>query len=340
MSAHPSIDLVTDAAAIVLQKRPLVPLSTWLTDAIRACGDAELPLQIVTSHDARLTMPLHSLLRPPYLRWVVGHPSCFYDGLTGEVLQFDGAQFVPEGKSAEPFAEASTDLDDVHLWLEFRVRHPAAENTRVGAAVEAVYRALTGAPPSGWGTAEPVARPWNCDAVTELCRERSPEATRICHTGLGDIRAIGTTRVSRHVGGVDEEVVMHVGARPTAEAVEDLVTGLAAHHDLIDMQVMARTGRADLTAAPFRSAPPLPVGMVLGPQAVREVGRDRAFAVPGIAAKSLGHERFPGVWYPLEEAWPLLERLLEHLKPRERADSATATPYAPLREGVWRRERN
>ncbi|WP_329519519.1 DUF6177 family protein [Spirillospora sp. NBC_01491] len=352
---HPAIDLVTGSAALIVQKRPLVPLTRWIADAIGAAAEAGLPLQIVTPHDARLTMPLHSLLQPPLLRWVAGHPDGFYDGLSGEPLDFDGSWFVPvdPGRRTGPFLETPEGADGVRLMLSFRVRHPASESTVLGAATEAAYRLVTGAGPSGCGTGEPVARTWNADDITALCRERAPQGTRFCHTGAAG--AIGTTHVTRNTEGVDEEVALHAGYRAgqdvPVERVAVLVEELAAGHHLVDVQAQVRPGRPDLTAVPHWTGPSAPIGMALGPASVREIGRERALDFP--RAVPLGPGRFPAVWYPLgdgrtdgtaEAAWTVLDELVVHLGPGDQAPenpsrSAPTRPAEPLREGIWRGNR-
>ena len=351
---HPAIDLVTDAAAIVLQKRPLVPLTSWINDAISAASDAGMPLQIVTPHTARLTMPLYSLLQPPFLRWVVGHPDGFYDGVTGELLQFDGSGFVSlngdERQLAEAYVNTPEAVDGVRLMLSFRVRHPPADDVLLGAATEMCYRELGGVDPCGWGTSEPIAQAWDPENFTRLCRNRAPQGTFFCHTGLGgSIPAIGTTWVRRHIEGVDEEVTLHLGYRSEGELpigkLADVVEEIAAAHHLVDLYAQANPGQRDLTTVPHWTGPPAPIGMAIGSEVVQENGRERAFGVPDVTAQPIGDAERPGAWYPLgdgrtTEAWPLLERLMSHLKQADSGyypGSGLSKSQTPLREGVWRR---
>ncbi|MEU6033912.1 DUF6177 family protein [Actinomadura sp. NPDC047616] len=360
---HPAIDLVTDAAAIVMQKRPVVPLSTWLVDAISVVSEAQMPLQLVTPHTARLTMPLYETLQPPYFRWVVGHPSGFYDGGTGERLRFDGSAFVPEDPPgvADPYAVVPVGVDGAQLMLDFRVRHPAVDNARLGGATELCYEMLIGHRPSGWGTSEPLAQAWNPEHITDLCRGRAPQSTRFFHTGPSGVPAIGVTRVSRNTEGIDEAVTLHLGYGPVQAlplaVLADVVERLVTDHGLVDFQAHARPGRPDLTAVPNDTGTAAPIGMALGSDAVREIGSERAFAPPGITARQLGHARFPGAWYQIGDgddtnAWTTWRRLFEHLapglnnqdapRPGDRRQQGTSEEQsvsdAPtLEEGVWRR---
>ncbi|MBO2465254.1 DUF6177 family protein [Actinomadura violacea] len=343
---HPTIDLVTDTAALVLQRREVVPLSSWLIDAIALVSEAGLPLQIVTPHTSRLTVALHSALRPPYLRWVVGHPSGFFDGLTGEPLEFNGSEFaaVVADEPAAPWAKPEAPADGMHLIVDLRVRHRAAETTRIGDAAELCYRWFTGAPPEGWGFTEPIALPWNGEQITEVCRDRAPDDTRLCHVGRGG--AVGVTLVERHADGVDETVAMRVPVRPEEPEGIDFewfVADLVGAHHLVDLRIHSRPGRRDLTVAPAWNGPGRPLGIALGPDEVWDIGAERAFTGPAGIGHRVGHSRRPAAWYPLvgdaASAWERLHALLAHLLPGEPEVVPSEPPSGAtvLEEGRWRR---
>jgi hypothetical protein len=82
---HPAVDLITDKAAVVIQERPVVPLTSWLVDAATACAEARQGLQILTSADSRITLPLRTTLSEPKARWVVREPgdTGYFDGFSG-----------------------------------------------------------------------------------------------------------------------------------------------------------------------------------------------------------------------------------------------------------------
>ena len=52
-AAQPAVDVLTDKVAVIIQDRPVVAMTAWLSDAFRAAADAELGLQIVTSPGRR-----------------------------------------------------------------------------------------------------------------------------------------------------------------------------------------------------------------------------------------------------------------------------------------------
>ncbi|NBE53821.1 DUF6177 family protein, partial [Streptomyces boluensis] len=51
--AQPAVDVLTPRAAVVINDRPLVPMTTWLSDILRIAADAERSLQIVTPPGTR-----------------------------------------------------------------------------------------------------------------------------------------------------------------------------------------------------------------------------------------------------------------------------------------------
>src|SRR2546423_10623656 len=92
---HPAADRVTDKAAVVIQQRTVVPFTSWVADAIQACGATGRGLQVVTGPEARLTAPLRLVLSGAGCRWIVRHEVGYYDGLSGAVLHWDGSASVP-----------------------------------------------------------------------------------------------------------------------------------------------------------------------------------------------------------------------------------------------------
>ncbi|CAM5237081.1 hypothetical protein SVIOM74S_09310 [Streptomyces violarus] len=161
----PAVDVLTDSTAVVIQDRPLVAMTSWLSDALRTAATADRALQIVTPPSARLTLPTRTALRGVPNRWVVQDPEHgYYDGLSGAVLHWKDGSFIPvhDEQGATRVAEAFTptpDTGDRQLILTLRTRQPAEENLALGHALEAAFQHLTGAPPAGWSTPNPSTSP-------------------------------------------------------------------------------------------------------------------------------------------------------------------------------------
>jgi hypothetical protein len=342
VASHPAVDLLTERVAVVLQERPVVPLTAWLADAVRACADGGRGLQVVTPPSARLTTPLRFALDGPDTRWVVhdrGGSTC-YDGLSGRLLHWDGAAFVPTpadgpgGRVLAPeFAEPGQEAG-WQLVLDVRVRHPATTTARLGGALEALCTALTGQPPRGWGTAEPATEPWDAERLTAMARRRAPDPTLLVVVGGGERQAVGTLRVARTASGVDEAVTLVVGHpdQVPLDALPEAADAVAGRAVLASMLAQLRPGRVDTTWEPRLRGLPVPVGMAVGPDEVERLGRGRAMAAPVPAVRPLGGERHPAVWFQLGDAgtpagWEHLTAVLRHFGLDER--SATRGRVGP-----------
>ncbi|MER5548007.1 DUF6177 family protein [Streptomyces sp. NPDC002589] len=326
LTEAPAVDVLTEATAVVIQDRPVVALTSWLSDAFRTASDADRSLQIVTPPTARLTLPTRTALRGLPNRWVIQDPEhgC-YDGLSGAVLQWQGGTFSPvrnehgAASVAAPFATAA-DTGDRQLLLAVRTRHRPTATLVLGRALEAVWRHLTGAPPAGWSTAEPVNLPWSTRQITELARARAPRPTLLIAVGDPERPGLATVRVRRTPAGVEEEITLGLGygcdEQPPLDAIASLAEALDAEHGLVTLLTSLRAARRDLMVPARIEAPPVPVAFTLGGAETDAVGRRRAEHPPaGPEPLHLGR----ALHYPLGDgtdagAWGRLKRLTEDLK--------------------------
>ncbi|MUL43246.1 hypothetical protein FZ103_19090 [Streptomonospora sp. PA3] len=330
---HPAIDTATEQAAVIVQDRPVVPLSSWLADALAACGRTERSLQVLTSPDVRITLPLRTVLQHPNARWAVEEPdgSGHYDGFSGVPLVWDRRAGFVVGKSDRvQHGPTRTFLRPVEepgsqLWIDLRLRHDARESLVLGTGVELLAEALCDAHPAGWGTSEPALSQWNTSRMTALCRRRAPESTWTVFTGpqFAERPFIGTHRTARVVEGVKETITFGAGypgdAEPPLERLGEVAGELAKRGVLTSMTVQRMAGRADLTYAPVWSGVPAPVGAAIGAEAVAEIGAARADDAPA-PGERVGPSRAPAMWYPLgdgtdPDAWREFHALMKHLRP-------------------------
>lgn len=164
-TSAPAVDVLTTKTAVVIQDRPLVTMTSWLTDALRAATADDRAVQIVTPPTTRLTLPTRTALHGHPNRWVIQDPDHgFYDGLSGAVLHWQGGTFTPalDENGAASVAKAftpTTDTGERQLIVSLRTRHHADEDLVLGRALETTWHTLTGSPPAGWSTAEPVNLP-------------------------------------------------------------------------------------------------------------------------------------------------------------------------------------
>ncbi|SHM52523.1 DUF6177 family protein [Streptomyces yunnanensis] len=335
-AAQPAVDVLTDKVAVVIQDRPVVAMTAWLSDAFRTAATADLGLQVVTPPGTTLSPAARDSLSNWPSRWVLrDERDGYYDGLTGAVLRWQDGMFAPI-PSAEATAEdprtplaasykEATITGERQLAVTFRTVHPATEGLVVGGALEAVWRELTGEPPAGWGTAEPANLPWSPRQITDLARERAPEPSWFVVVGSPDWPGLATVRVSRTKAGVEEDVTLMFGYGPDEEppvgALPKVAELLATRHCLQSMLVQLRKARRDLAVPPRFEGPGVPVAFVLGAEEVRQMPDDRARRTPlSQQPVPLGPKARPAMYYPLPgdpsdlSGWRDFERLMRHLK--------------------------
>ncbi|MER6424485.1 DUF6177 family protein [Streptomyces sp. NPDC001137] len=325
-SILPAVDVLTDSTAVVLADRPLVPLTSWLSDILRTTVQANRALHLVTPPHVRLSLPLRTALGGAPNRWVVQDPAGgYYDGLSGVRLAWLGGTFTPPGTTvADAFTASTTPAGQRQLTVSFRTVHAADTDLQLGHALETAWRHLTGAPPSGWGTAEPVNLPWSPRQLTDLARNRAPAPTHLIAIGTPDRPAIATHRITRTTAGVAEDTTLTLGyttpAEVPLESLESLAATLVDEHGLTTMLTTLRTARADLTLPAHLEAPPLPVSFTLGPRDVDTIGLTYARRPPlATKPRQLGSPSCPALYYPLGDgtdaaAWTAFQNLAIHLK--------------------------
>ncbi|MFE6663850.1 DUF6177 family protein [Streptomyces sp. NPDC057697] len=335
-AAQPAVDALTDKVAVIIQDRPVIAMTAWLSDAFRAAANAELGLQIVTSPGATLSPAVRNSLSGWPSRWVVqDEKDGYYDGLSGAVLRWQNGLFAtvesPDATPEDPRTPVAaayqevTDTGERQLAISFRTVHPADDRLVLGGALEAVWQELTGQPPAGWGTAEPANLPWSLRRLTDVAFDRAPAPTWLVVVGDPERPGLATVRVSRTKAGVEEDVTLAFGYGPDEEppldALPRVAEVLATRHHLQSMLVQVRKARRDLAVPPRFEGPGVPLAFVLGAEEVREMPGDRARRTPlAEPPVQLGPRSRPALYYPLPgdpsdlSGWQEFERLMRHLK--------------------------
>ncbi|WP_231329653.1 DUF6177 family protein [Actinomadura graeca] len=309
------VDAMTDRAMVVLQDRPVVPLSAWLARAVADCVGSGRTLQLVTPLDSRLSLPLRTTAAGTGVLWVVRNGDGYYEGLTGRPLKWSGAAFVPvpEARDYAPgFTTRPTAPIGSQLTLVYRVRHGADGD--LGGPVEHLLTLLTGKAPAGVGPAEPLEHPWRGDRLTEYARARSASRLLVIGDGPRPAQAICDFTTTEG-GGVAEVTTVTIGYAPADPPplghLSSLVGALAAGQPVASLFVQLNPGRADLTTEPRWTGAAAPValavtGTVGGPD--------------GIPGRQVGPPHAPMTLFPLgdgrsPEGWQRHRLLMRHLQP-------------------------
>ncbi|MGY5126085.1 DUF6177 family protein [Streptomyces nigrescens] len=335
-AAQPAVDVLTDKVAVVIQDRPVVAMTAWLSDAFRTAAGAELGLQIVTPPGTTLSPAVRDSLGNWPSRWVVrDERDGYYDGLSGAVLRWQDGMFAPvaaaDATAEDPRTPVAASYQEAtitgerQLAVTFRTVHPADDRLVLGGALESIWRELTGDPPAGWATAEPANLPWSPRQLTDLAYERAPEPTWTVVVGTPDRPGLATVRINRTKAGVEEHVTLTFGYGPDEEPPVASLPGaaelLATRHRLQSMLVQLRKARRDLAVPPRFEGPGVPLAFVLGAEEVRQMPDDRARHTPlSEQPVALGPKTRPALYYPLPgdpsdlSGWQDFERLMRHLK--------------------------
>ncbi|MFP1625887.1 DUF6177 family protein [Streptomyces sp. 5K101] len=335
-AAQPAVDVLTDKVAVVIQDRPVVAMTAWLSDAFRAAAEGGLGLQIVTPPSTTLSPAVRNALPGWPCRWVVqDERDGYYDGLSGAVLRWQDGLFAPvEAAGSTPDDRRAavattyqevTATDERQLALTVRTVHPADERLVLGGALETVWRELTGEPPAGWGTAEPANLPWSPRRLTDVAFARAPEPTWAVVVGGPSRPALATLRIRRTKAGVEEDITLNFGYgsddEPPLDALPRTAEALATRHHLQSMLIQLRKARRDLAVPPRFEGPGVPLAFVLGAEEVRQMPDDRARRTPlSVPPVQLGPRTRPALYYPLPgdpsdlSGWQDFQRLMRHLK--------------------------
>ncbi|KOU60387.1 hypothetical protein ADK57_30965 [Streptomyces sp. MMG1533] len=303
------VDILTDRAVVVIQDRPVVAATASLTEIMRTAAEAERELQIVTPPATRLTLPTRTLLGRLRSRWVVRDSERgYHDGLTGAALHWKDGHFAPPAENpqtADAFKPQPGTAGQRQLILAIRTIHSAGEHLLLGGALETAWQALTGNPPAGWSTAEPVNVPWSRRQLTDLARTRAQNSapTWLIAIGAPDRPALATMSITHTPAGIEEHITMALGyhedqEQPTSDVLSDLAETLVTRHDLATMLTQTRTARADLTTPAHFEPIPIPLTLTLGPSAVRDLGANRLRAAQtGPPPARLGPRAHPALHY-------------------------------------------
>jgi hypothetical protein len=319
-TGHPAVERTTEQAFVVVQDREVVPLSSWISDAVSVHARKGRAFQLLTPHTARVTHALRTLLTSPMARWVVrGEDGVHFDGVSGRPLDWEPDQgYVPRPDEQGSVAPPDGFLDDAplnaQLVLDLTVRHTEPYAPPLGRAVELITEYLAGAVPAGWGVHEPALAAWEPDRFVRMARHRAPRPMVLHFSGprAAEHPFAGSARVTWDGEYGGERISLVVGYEHEKALPLDELPGLAvalADHGLLDMLHVRRIrGRADLTYAPRWHGLAAPVGLAVGPGRVAEIGRERAVAGP-IPGALVGDGDRPAAWCPVRGAGGLAQTM-------------------------------
>lgn len=334
-TGHPAVSVATEDRAVLVQDRPVVPLSAWVIDALAEHGREGRRLQLLTPSTSTLTHAMRWLCAQPGATWAVQAPDRrYYDGFNGLPLLWDRETGFDRDPDVDPeegpnraFRASAAEPLGAQLRVTVHLDHPVTGGLELGETVELVSQHLAGADPAVWGVAEPMNEVWDRERMTALVRKRAPGATTLFLNGPGGdgVRPFsGVLRYSRTGNGVHEHLELTVGYAPDEEpgldALESLIGEVAGRDGLRSVTVTRALGRPDLTYAPRWAGVSVPVGVAVGPEGVLAVDRETVETAP-VEPVRLGPPLTPTLWFRIGDgvepgSWKAFHDLLEHMQPQ------------------------
>ena len=307
---HPLLDSVGDGSVRIESRAAVVRLGRAQADLLGRAADVGARPILVTDGLSVVTEAFRQALLDAGGAWVVRGDDGLRNGLDGRRLDaFPDAVRTGPPRSVDEVAVSflrpvAPTADQ--LVVSVSVRHRAAAETVLGTTSELLATELAGAAPTGWGTHEPAGRPWDRRTLTEAARDRMPDPTRFVVVGSAAAPVAFTVTAQRTDQGVEELTtgLLSVGAPGDAaaaarvEAVPQVLGRLAATQLPLFALVLRRPGRADLAQAPRMPFPPVPVAVLLGAPAVRQLGLDPAVMRDRFGAVVAGKPRIPALVLP------------------------------------------
>lgn len=297
---HPLLDSVGDGSVRIESRAAVVRLGRAQADLLGRAADVGARPILVTDGLSVVTEAFRQALLDAGGAWVVRGDDGLRNGLDGRRLD----------------------------------AFPDAAETVLGTTSELLATELAGAAPTGWGTHEPAGRPWDRRTLTEAARDRMPDPTRFVVVGSAAAPVAFTVTAQRTDQGVEELTtgLLSVGAPGDAaaaarvEAVPQVLGRLAATQLPLFALVLRRPGRADLAQAPRMPFPPVPVAVLLGAPAIRQLGLDPAVMRDRFGAVVAGKPRIPALVLPFgrhRDRSPVeeLRDLVEHVGQDRVADA-------------------
>ncbi|WP_157802786.1 DUF6177 family protein [Compostimonas suwonensis] len=304
---HPLVDEAGEGFVVSRSDAPLVGFGAGRAGLLVEAARAGVRVILLTPASSRLTFAMLGFLELVGGVWVVeGSDGGLRLGLSGQrIAALAAALAVPVDAEVEVDALRSSPAAQNVLTVSMTVSHKPTVDTQLGRTTELIAEELASSRPSGWGVHEPAGLHWNTQNVTRFARQRMPRDSRLVVAAENPAALSGLLTVQRSAKGVTETTKALVGVgdeQQTWAAIEDrlprLLGSLAERQFPLFGTVFLGRGESDLTTAARLPQPPFPVAMLLGPQAVRDLGIDTDAATERFGATVVGRRRIPSLIVP------------------------------------------
>ena len=318
---HPAVDEFDPRYVVFATPSPTVRFTEAFASFVGEGAVRGVRPVLVTRADARVSPFVASVMARVGGGWAVqARDRTTYDALSGYQIGSPDELWVRPGSSPTGddsggehrerlagFADPSGCAVQV-MTFEVRTHQVVTGSMRVGAVAEELGGVL-GASWECWSTREPLLAGWDIGAVTDVVRRGMPESPTIRVGGTrGAFCEVQATRTST---GVSEHTA---GGVPVADGADLLALAtevgelLATRHNLASASVSVGDYDQDgagLVQSPRARVPEVPLVVVLGPGAVRDLGVDVDQMVREHGARLLGRARLPSLLVGFDEPDPV-----------------------------------
>lgn len=329
------------------------PLSALLEDARRS----QMKPVLVTSEGAHLSWFLVEALRNAGGHWMVRHSEGrTYDGFHGFSVRAVEDLWDPQLHTSpvDPAFPAATIRPGRALLCEAYSKERAEDRTRIGTLTEFIVGSISTSRLARWDVAEPLGQRWNVESLTRSLRRQMPVTQEHLASTASETRAVAaTTRVARTHSGLLEhsralaelqpfggsqgqadtsEPSSHPAILPLFEGLVDRFRPTIATVSLADVDNVG--GVLGHSVRPH--APDDPLAVLLGPQAVRDLGMDIEALSARHDVTSFGLKRAPSIVLRFSGPDPVWNQMLAfiHDLDEERLASALALNIDMLRSSL------
>ncbi|GEK81479.1 DUF6177 family protein [Agrococcus baldri] len=315
---HPVADEWTDQYALYAPSSRQVLRSAPVGAFLDYCREEGLRPVLLTGEHASVSPLLSLAMGQAGGHWAMRTADgTVYDAVSGyritafEDLWLDGSTDRPR----HPAFEQTSRTDTIGvLTFDVYVHHSAVAETRIGPVVEHMLAGLGGATPTAWGHVEPLARRWSIDDLTMALRPEMPQSSAIgvaaTRGGYSEL-TVGRTRrglLERVRGGVPVGSFDPDDAETRARAWGTLESLSERFRPTVAFASYAETEPGG--ARPAAKNPEQPLGVYLGPRAVRDLALDFDTLQAQYDLVRLGRDRVPGALLRLSGSDPLWHQLV------------------------------
>lgn len=326
---HPLVFTVfADAVYLDLRAR-VVYLNEALSDVLSRSARVGLRPVVMTRPGATLTFAVRNIIELMDGRWLeLQDDGTVVSPHTGRRWKFISDPLKPARWNAHVGTIPLTPPPVLVTSFSVSLQHAPTEELVLGGVAESLARHLANDEAGGWNTHEPALLRWDRSQITKYARDRMPTTSRLIVVGRAG-RFQATMLARRTPNGVEESIsgiarYSELGHERTEENTLAAITERARNAlcavaaeftmPLVGM-VSAGPGWPDLSQRRGSAIPAIPVALLVGPRATRQMGLNHEELAAGHRVEAVGRSRMPSTIVTFEPrpqgSWAELQEMVK-----------------------------